>query len=92
LKQEKFYVKSKEVWERDFEKMRERDFYQRDVLKLLLWELIAEIFVFCMPDNPKNFSTGGERSNLKNIGTIFIALQLHWSNGYCVSPSSSDDG
>jgi hypothetical protein len=44
------------------------------------------------PDDPKNFSAGGERSSLQNIGIIFIVLQLHWSNGYCISTSSSDDG
>jgi hypothetical protein len=49
---EKFYVKSGEVWKRDF--------CQPAVLKLLLLELIAEAFVFCKPDNPKNFSTSGK--------------------------------
>jgi hypothetical protein len=56
-----------------------------------LSELIVEVFVVGKPDNLKNFCTGMERSTLKNIGTIFIALQLHWSNGYCISTSSSDD-
>jgi hypothetical protein len=58
----------------------------------LLSDLIMEVFVMGKPDNPKNFCTGGKRSTLKNIGTIFIAVQLHWSNGYCISTSSSDDG
>jgi hypothetical protein len=55
-------------------------------------DLIVEVFVVGKPEFPKNFSTRGERSILDNIGTIFITLQLHWSNGYCVSLSSSDDG
>jgi hypothetical protein len=55
-------------------------------------ELIVEVFVVSKSDNHKNFCTGGERSSLKNIGTIFIVLQLHWSNGDCISSSSSDDG
>jgi hypothetical protein len=64
-------------------------------LFVLLWkrsDLDLEAFVEGKPEFPKNFSTGGERSILKSIETIFIALQLHWSNGYCISPSSSDDG
>jgi hypothetical protein len=55
-------------------------------------DLVVEVFVVGKPDNPENLSTGGERSSLEKIGTIFIALQLHWSNGYCISSSSSDDG
>jgi hypothetical protein len=51
-----------------------------------------EALVMGKPEFPKNFSTGGERSSLENIGTIIIALQPHWSNGYCISSSSSDDG
>jgi hypothetical protein len=68
--------------------------HQSSELKLLLMNLIVEFFVlFKKPEFlPKNFSTGGERSSLENIGTIFIALKLHWINDYCVGPSSSDDG
>jgi hypothetical protein len=55
-------------------------------------DFIVEVFVVDKPEFPKNFSTGGERSILDNIGTNFITLQLHWSNGYCISPTSSDDG
>jgi hypothetical protein len=62
------------------------------VLLLKHSDLNVEAFVMGKPEFPKNFSTRGERSNLKSIGTIFIALQLHWSNGYCISSSSSDDG
>jgi hypothetical protein len=67
------------------------------VNKLPVWmpwlsDLIVEVFVVEKPEFPKNFFTGGGRSSLENIGTIFIALQLHWSNGYCISSSSSDDG
>jgi hypothetical protein len=60
--------------------------------KAWLSEVIVEVFIVGKPDNPENWSTGGERSNLENIETIFIALQLHWSNGYCISSSSLDDG
>jgi hypothetical protein len=63
-----------------------------NVLKLLFAELIAEIFVVGKPDYRQNFSISGKRNNLKDIGTIFIVLWLHWSNGYCTSLSSSDDG
>jgi hypothetical protein len=67
--------------------------YQLNELTFLLIYLIAEFFVLGeKPECPKNFSTGRERSSLKDIGTIFIALPLHWSNGYCTSLSSSDDG
>jgi hypothetical protein len=55
-------------------------------------DLNVEAFVVSKPEFPKNFSSGGERSSLETIGTIFIALQLHWSNDYCISSSSSDDG
>jgi hypothetical protein len=55
-------------------------------------DLVVEVFVVGKPDNPKHLSTKGERSSLENIGTVFITLQLHWSNGYCISTSSSDDG
>jgi hypothetical protein len=44
------------------------------------------------PELPQKFSTEEEQSSPNDIGTIFIVLQLHWSNGYCISPSSSDDG
>jgi hypothetical protein len=61
---------------------------------LLFWlsDLNVEALVVVKPEFPKNFSTDGERSSLENIGTIFIALQRHWSNGYCISTSTSDDG
>jgi hypothetical protein len=36
-----------------------------------LSEVIVEVFVVGKPDNPKNFCTGGKRSILENIGTIF---------------------
>jgi hypothetical protein len=55
-------------------------------------DLIVDVFVMGKPDNPKNFRTGGEGSILISIGIIFITLQLHWSNGYYISLSSSDDG
>jgi hypothetical protein len=32
----KFYDKSKEVWERDFEKMRERDFLSTECLEVFI--------------------------------------------------------
>jgi hypothetical protein len=44
------------------------------------------------PEYPKNFSTDRGKSNPNNVGTIIISLQLHWSNGYCTSLSSSNDG
>jgi hypothetical protein len=37
-------------------------------------DLVEEVFVVGKPDNRENLSTGGERSNLENIGTIFIVL------------------
>jgi hypothetical protein len=60
---------------------------------LVFWlsDLNVEAFIVGKPEFSKNFSTCGKRSSLENIG-IIISLQLHWSNGYCVSPSSSDDG
>jgi hypothetical protein len=54
-------------------------------LFVLLWkhsDLDVDFFVEGKSEFPKNFSTSGERSIQKSIGTIFIALQLHWSNGY----------
>jgi hypothetical protein len=42
-----------------------------------LSDLIVEVLVVGKPEFPKNFSSGGERSNLKDIGIIFITLQLH---------------
>jgi hypothetical protein len=67
--------------------------HQLSELKFLLVDLIMEFFVLFKKHEflPKNFSTGGERSSLENIGTIFIAQKFHWTNGYCVSPSSLDD-
>jgi hypothetical protein len=61
-------------------------------LVLRLSDLNVEALVVGKPKFLKNFCTGGERSTLKNIGTISIAIQLHWSNGYYISSSSSDDG
>jgi hypothetical protein len=61
-------------------------------LMFWLFDLNVEAFVVGKREFPKNFYTDGERNSLENIGTIFISLQLHWSNGYCISSSSSDDG
>jgi hypothetical protein len=55
-------------------------------------DLVVEFFVVSKPDNPEHLSTRRGTEQFESIGTIFIALQLHWSNGYCVSTSSSDDG
>jgi hypothetical protein len=74
--------------------VRERREEIDQLLVLVFWlsDLDVEAFVVSKPEFPKNFSTGGERNSLENIGTIFIALQLHWSNDYCISSSSWDDG
>jgi hypothetical protein len=65
--------------------------HQSSELKFLLVEFFE---LFKKPEFlPQNFSYPNEEgSSLENIGTIFIALKLHWTNGYCVSPLSSDDG
>jgi hypothetical protein len=68
--------------------------HQLSVLKFLSVDLIVEFFVlFKKPEylSQKFSYINGEGSHTKNIGTIFIALQHHWTNGYCVSSSSSDD-
>jgi hypothetical protein len=92
---EKFYQKRKIHQEREAKNHQARIVYQKRELELLLVDLIVEVFVlFKNPEFiPQNSSFhNGERSRPKIIGTIFIALKLYWTNGYCISPSSSDDG
>jgi hypothetical protein len=56
----------------------EKDIHLPFVLMFLDADLITGFSVLIKkPEYPKNFSTGGERSSLNNIGTIFIALRLH---------------
>jgi hypothetical protein len=57
--------------------------HQLSELKFLLVDLTVKFFVlFKKPEFlPKNFSIGEERSSSENIGIIFIALKLHWTNG-----------
>jgi hypothetical protein len=62
------------------------------VLMLRLSVLILEFFVEWKPELLQNFSSYGGWVRLKSIGTIFIARMLRWSNGYCISSPSSDDG
>jgi hypothetical protein len=79
-KEDKFFIRNERVGNN-----------QLIVLVFWLSDLNVEAFVVGKPEFSKNFCTDGERSTLKNIGTIFIVLQLHWSNGYCISSSTSFD-
>jgi hypothetical protein len=85
-------LKNKKKWIRFLERGKEEVVNKLSVWMPWLSDLIVEVFVMGKPEFPKNFCTDRKRSSLENIGTIFIALQLHWSNGYCISSSSSDDG
>jgi hypothetical protein len=92
---EKFYQKRKIHQEKEAEKYQARIVNQKRELELLVVNLIVEVFMlFKKPEFiPQNSSFRiGERSDLKSIGNIFIALKLHRTNGYCISSSSSDDG
>jgi hypothetical protein len=73
---EKGVYQVEELSQRNFIWKKEKNNQLND-WKSWMSELNVKVFVVGKPDNPNNFSTGRERSGLKNIGTIFIALQLH---------------
>jgi hypothetical protein len=63
------------------------------VFMLLLSDLIIEFFILGEKSElPQKFPTNGIWSGLESFGIIFFSQMLYWSNGYCITPSSSDDG
>jgi hypothetical protein len=107
IKKEKAFLRRKELfrifWKKVFIKLksiiRETLFgggkrgYQPYDWNAWISDLVVEVFVVGKPEfNPEHLSTRRGTEQSESIGTIFITLQLHWSNGYCISTSSSDDG